>query len=95
VTCPKSAILTVKPVTPRGASDARTKRVVHNCGVSWHHSATKNGNSHGADEVGLVARSRRPHRSPQAMPLAIAQEIVRLRAQLLADGLDAGALTIQ
>src|SRR2546425_4741352 len=46
-------------------------------------------------EAGLLARSRRPHRSPAAMPLAVADEIVRVRTTLLAEGLDAGALTIQ
>jgi transposase InsO family protein len=46
-------------------------------------------------EAGLAARSRRPHRSPAAIPLAVADEIVRLRTTLLAEGLDAGALTIQ
>jgi transposase InsO family protein len=45
--------------------------------------------------AGLVPRSRRPHRSPAAMPLVVAEEIVRLRAALLAGGLDAGPLTIQ
>jgi transposase InsO family protein len=46
-------------------------------------------------EAGLQPRSRRPHRSPQAMPLEVEAAIVRLRAELLAAGLDAGALTIQ
>ena len=46
-------------------------------------------------DAGLAPRSRRPHRSPAAMAPAIAEEIVRLRAALLAQGLDAGALTIQ
>src|SRR2546425_11985348 len=45
-------------------------------------------------EGGLVPRSRRPHRSPAAMPLAVADEIGRVRTTLLAEGLDAGALTI-
>jgi len=45
--------------------------------------------------AGLLARSRRPKSSPRAMPLAVADEIVALRARLLAEGLDAGALTIQ
>jgi len=45
--------------------------------------------------AGLLARSRRPKSSPRAMPLALADEIVALRARLLAEGLDAGALTIQ
>src|SRR5881397_4085726 len=46
-------------------------------------------------EAGLLPRSRRPHRSPAAMPLAVADEIVRLRTRLIGEGLDAGALTIQ
>jgi transposase InsO family protein len=46
-------------------------------------------------EAGLAPRSRRPHRSPTALSLEVAEEIVRLRADLLAQGLDAGALTIQ
>ena len=46
-------------------------------------------------EAGLVPRSRRPHRSPQAMAQDIADTIVALRTELLAAGLDAGALTIQ
>ena len=46
-------------------------------------------------EAGLVPRSRRPHRSPTAMCAGVAEEIVTVRAALLAEGLDAGALTIQ
>src|SRR2546428_2527133 len=46
-------------------------------------------------EGGLVPHSRRPHRSPAAIPLAVADEIVHVRTTLLAEGLDAGALTIQ
>jgi len=46
-------------------------------------------------EAGLAPRSRRPHRSPRAMPPAIAEQIVQIRTALLAEGLDAGALTIQ
>jgi transposase InsO family protein len=45
-------------------------------------------------EAGLVPRSRRPRRSPAAMDGALADEIVALRTNLLAQGLDAGALTI-
>jgi len=45
--------------------------------------------------AGLAPRSRRPHRSPTAMDPAVAEEIVALRTALLAEGLDAGALTIQ
>lgn len=45
-------------------------------------------------ESGFEARSRRPRRSPGAMSQDIQDEIVRLRAELLAEGLDAGSLTI-
>ncbi len=45
-------------------------------------------------EPGLEPRSRRPRRSPSAMDPALADEIVALRANLLDQGLDAGALTI-
>ena len=46
-------------------------------------------------EPGLVARSRRPHRSPSAMAPETAEAIIALRADLLKEGLDAGPLTIQ
>jgi transposase InsO family protein len=46
-------------------------------------------------EAGLLVRSRRPHRSPTALQPEVIGEIVRLRGDLLAQGLDAGALTIQ
>src|SRR2546425_8548891 len=46
-------------------------------------------------EAGLAPRSRRPKSSPTAMPIALADQIVALRTSLLAEGLDAGALTIQ
>ncbi len=45
-------------------------------------------------EAGLQPRSRRPRRSPLAVSAALTEEIVLLRAELLAEGLDAGALTI-
>ena len=45
-------------------------------------------------DAGLVPRSRRPHRSPRAIDSALAAEIVALRANLLAQGLDGGALTL-
>ena len=46
-------------------------------------------------DAGLAPRSRRPHRSPSALSFEVAEEIVRLRTDLLSQGLDAGALTIQ
>jgi len=45
-------------------------------------------------EAALAARSRRPHRSPSAMAPQIEAAIVRLRSDLVAQGLDAGALSI-
>ena len=45
-------------------------------------------------ESGLAPRSRRPRSCPAAMPAALESEIVALRTNLLAEGFDAGALTI-
>src|SRR5712692_6012325 len=45
-------------------------------------------------DAGLAPRSRRPRRSPSATDGALADEIVALRTNLLAQGLDAGALTL-
>ncbi len=45
-------------------------------------------------DAGLVPRSRRPRRSPGAMSDALALEIIAMRANLLAQGLDAGAVTL-
>ena len=65
----------------------------HGVHRSWLYKLLARYRADGA--AGLVARSRRPHRSPTAMAPAVAEEIVRLRNALLAEGLDAGALTIQ
>jgi transposase InsO family protein len=45
--------------------------------------------------VAQVGRERRPHHSPQQMPAALEDEIVRLRKKLQGQGLDAGAETIR
>ena len=45
-------------------------------------------------EAGLRPRSRRPQSSPGAMDRALEEQIVALRTNLLAQGFDAGALTI-
>jgi len=66
---------------------------VHGVHRSWLYKLLQRYRSEG--EAGLVARSRRPHHSPTALPQALGDEIVRIRARLLAEGLDAGALTIQ
>ncbi|MGH2473180.1 MAG: IS481 family transposase [Candidatus Limnocylindria bacterium] len=66
---------------------------VHGVHRSWLYKLLARYRSEG--EPGLVPRSRRPHRSPTAMAPDLAEEIVRIRSSLLAEGLDAGALTIQ
>ncbi|OBK18653.1 hypothetical protein A5636_01875 [Mycobacterium asiaticum] len=45
-------------------------------------------------DAAFVARSRRPHRNPQAVTAEIEERIVRLRKTLTKRGLDAGADTI-
>jgi transposase InsO family protein len=45
-------------------------------------------------DAGLIPRSRRPKRSPNALPVELESEIVLLRKQLAEEGLDAGAQTI-
>ena len=45
-------------------------------------------------EAGLVARSKRPHRSPTRVPAAIEDEIVAIRKQLTEFGVEAGPDTI-
>src|SRR5436190_21773509 len=44
--------------------------------------------------AGLEERSRRPHRSPGRLPLAVEDAVVELRKRLSEDGLDAGPATI-
>jgi len=46
-------------------------------------------------EAGLVRRSRRAHTQPHAVADEVVERIVALRRELTAEGLDAGALTIQ
>src|SRR5712675_593635 len=45
-------------------------------------------------DVGLIPRSRRPKRSPNALSGVFEDEVVMLRKQLAEEGLDAGAVTI-
>jgi len=66
---------------------------VHGVHRSWLYKLL--GRYRAQGEAGLVLRSRRPHRSPAAVAEEVHEAIVALRAQLLAEGLDAGALTIQ
>ena len=64
----------------------------HGVHRSWLYKLLTRYRAEGA--AGLVPRSRRPRRSPAAMAGALAEEIVAMRANLLDQGLDAGALTI-
>jgi transposase InsO family protein len=66
---------------------------VHGVHRSWLYKLLARYRAEG--ESGLVPRSRRPRRSPTALPAEVAEEIVGIRSALLAEGLDAGALTIQ
>jgi transposase InsO family protein len=65
----------------------------HGVHRSWLYKLLARHRAEGA--AGLVPRSRRPRTSPAAMASSLADEIVLLRANLLAQGLDAGALTLQ
>jgi transposase InsO family protein len=75
-----------------GRSVAELARV-HGVHRSWLYKLLSRYRREG--EAGLVPRSRRPHRSPTALHSEVTEEIVRTRSDLLAQGLDAGALTIQ
>jgi hypothetical protein len=69
---------------------ARQKHGVHR---SWRYRLLDRYRAEGA--AGLARRSRRAHTQPHAVPRRSSSKVVRLRAALLAEGLDAGALTIQ
>jgi transposase InsO family protein len=75
-----------------GRSVAELARV-HGVHRSWLYKLL--GRYRAQGEAGLAPRSRRPRSSPSAVPTRLAEAIVVLRTRLLAEGLDAGALTIQ
>jgi transposase InsO family protein len=75
-----------------GRSIAELARV-HGVHRSWLYKLCARYRAEG--DAGLALRSRRPKRSPAAVGEDVQAAIVALRAQLLAEGLDAGALTIQ
>lgn len=75
-----------------GRSIAELART-HGVHRSWLYKLLARYRADGAS--GLIARSRRPHRSPTAIGPGVEAAIVRLRDALMAQGLDAGALTIQ
>src|SRR2546427_6562200 len=82
----------VKAHLREGRSVAELART-HSVHRSWLYKLLARYRAEG--EAGLAPRSRRPKSSPTAMPIALADQIVALRTSLLAEGLDAGALTIQ
>jgi transposase InsO family protein len=75
--------------------EGRTKaEVARDCGVSrrWVYELCRRFDAEG--EAGLEPRSRRPRASPGRTSEALEEEIVKLRKDLLDQGLDAGAHTI-
>ncbi len=66
---------------------------VHGVHRSWLYKLLQRYRAEGAG--GLVLRSRRPHHSPAAVADEVQEAIIALRTDLCAQGLDAGALTIQ
>jgi transposase InsO family protein len=82
----------VRAVTVEGRSVAEVV-AAHGVSRSWLYELLAR-HREGGDEA-LRARSKRPHRSPTAVPARLEEEIVALRKALADEGLDAGAATIQ
>ncbi|MDQ3209724.1 MAG: IS481 family transposase, partial [Actinomycetota bacterium] len=75
--------------------EGRTKAEVardYGCSRQWVHELCRRFDAEG--EAGLEPRSRRPCGSPRRTPVALEDEIVELRKELLDLGFDAGAHTI-
>lgn len=85
------AELVVTAVLVQGRTKSETARD-YDLSRRWVHELVTRYQAEG--EAGLRPRSRRPHASPQATPVAVENEIVRLRKKLTGQGLDAGAETI-
>ena len=81
----------VLSVIEQGMSKAEAAR---RFGVSrrWVHTLVSRYQAGGLDA--LEPRSRKPHTSAQATPASVRERIIELRQQLVADGLDAGPVTI-
>ena len=76
--------------------EGRTKSEVardYDVSRQWVHQLLKRYAAEG--EAAFEPRSRRPHKSPHAVPAAVEEQIVRLRKELTRQGLDAGADTIR
>ena len=65
----------------------------HRIHRSWLYRLLRRYRSEG--DAGLALRSRRAHSQPHAVAADVVEQIVRLRTELVSEGLDAGALTIQ
>ena len=72
---------------------AREVAAAHGVSKSWVYELLARYREEG--EAGLVARSRRPRRSPTKTADRFEDEIVRVRKELVEAGYDAGAETIQ
>lgn len=79
-------------VTVEGLSQAETARR-YQVSKGWVSKLIDRHRTHG--EEALQPRSRRPHSSPTRVADVLAELIVNLRIQLVADGLDAGPETIR
>ena len=64
----------------------------HEVSASWLFKLLRRYRQEGPE--GLIARSRRPHRSPSRIADLFEDEIVALHKELDEDGLDAGAVTV-
>lgn len=86
------ARLIITAVVVEGRSKSEVSRD-YDVSRYWVHQLVRRYQVEG--ESAFEPRSRRPRRSPQAVPAAIEDEIVRLRKELTRQGLDAGADTIR
>lgn len=69
-----------------------SRQWVHELVRRWVHELVRRYDAEG--ETCLEPRSKRPHGSPQQIPVDVEEDIVRLRKKLEDRGLDAGAHTI-
>jgi transposase InsO family protein len=86
------AMYLVTAVLVEGRS-AREVAAAHGVSKTWVYELVARYRSQG--ERGLVARSRRPLRSPTKVSHRFEDDIVRIRKELVEDGFDAGAETIR
>jgi transposase InsO family protein len=85
------AQLVITAVVLEGRSKSEVARDYH-VSRQWVQQLCKRYEADG--EAAYLARSRRPHHSPQAVTVEVEERIVRLRKTLTKRGLDAGADTI-